>query len=218
MKAMFVHLSPKAFTECGRETARQGWVLLKDFWHGLFKQTYMRGTSLLLFSVTYLAVATNPHYATINLYQSPPNQGYLAGAGNYYVGATVTIATIPSNTTYTFSHWSDGNTNATRNITVPRFGQSFTAYYNHIAPPPPPQVNLTNVPIWWIPEKVGSNITYKVTLVPGGTYLTTSTNYTFQNLTNGAGYTVWVNAFQNNLESVDSCVLSFTVGHSAACP
>jgi len=164
------------------------------------------------------ALATNPHYATINLAQSPPGQGYLSGAGNYYVGSTVTIATIPSNTTYTFSHWTDGNTNATRNIVVPRFGQTFTAYYNHIPPPPPPVVTTTNVFIYWDIHNVATNLSYKVTVVPGQTYFVNTTNMTLRGLTNGAGYTVWVNTIQNGLESADSCVLSFTVGQPANCP
>ena len=53
----------------------------------------------------------------INVIVSPAGGGSVTGSGKYEVGETVSITATPS-AGYSFAQWNDGNTNATRTITV----------------------------------------------------------------------------------------------------
>ena len=64
----------------------------------------------------YFAANTQQQY-TITVLSSNNNWGSVEGSGTYNAGATVTIRAIPNNGYY-FLQWNDGNTNATRTITV----------------------------------------------------------------------------------------------------
>lgn len=54
---------------------------------------------------------------TISLNASPANGGTVSGAGSYDAGSTANISATAASG-YTFSKWSDGNTSASRTITV----------------------------------------------------------------------------------------------------
>lgn len=54
---------------------------------------------------------------TLTLTSNNTSWGSVTGAGSYPIGSNVTINAIPS-TNYRFVSWSDGNTSATRNITL----------------------------------------------------------------------------------------------------
>ena len=54
---------------------------------------------------------------TLSLTASPAEGGSVSGAGTYEAGASVSIQAT-ANTGYTFTRWSDGDTNASRSVTV----------------------------------------------------------------------------------------------------
>ncbi len=161
-------------------------------------------------------LAGNPHYATIRLAQTPANMGYLSGAGNYYVGSTITIATQPFNALYQFHWWSDGNTNATRQIRVPKGGQTFTASYVLIPQPPP--IVYTNSLLSW--SETVEGYVYRLTWVPGTNMLTLGTNFMITNLVDGQKYSAWVQASATNgLWSFNSCTNNWVAGGGpTTCP
>lgn len=56
-------------------------------------------------------------YFNLSLLVNPNGGGQVSGAGRYVDGAQVPVSAVP-NQGYVFSRWSDGNTNANRNITI----------------------------------------------------------------------------------------------------
>ena len=69
---------------------------------------------------------------TISTSVTPSGSGSVTGGGSYAPGTSVTlVATAASG--YTFQSWNDGNTNATRSITVGNSNASYTATFveNH---------------------------------------------------------------------------------------
>ena len=58
-----------------------------------------------------------PEKKTLTLSASPANGGSVSGGGQYDQGATANITATPANG-FTFTRWSDGNTNASRSVTV----------------------------------------------------------------------------------------------------
>ncbi|MCQ2262626.1 MAG: hypothetical protein MJZ42_05665 [Bacteroidales bacterium] len=78
-----------------------------------------------------------PTRRTLTLSVTPANGGNTTGAGQYDEGATATITAIPASG-YTFNKWSDGNTNASRTITV-NSDMTLTAMFNVSTPPVEPE-------------------------------------------------------------------------------
>ena len=66
--------------------------------------------------------------ALLTVSASPTNGGSVSGSGTYVVGTNVQITAVASNG-WTFTGWSDANTNATRNITVPAFNPTYIANF-----------------------------------------------------------------------------------------
>lgn len=64
----------------------------------------------------------------INAVASPSGGGVVTGSGSYTEGTSVTL-TATANEGYQFVKWSDGNTNATRTITVGSVSQTYTAEF-----------------------------------------------------------------------------------------
>lgn len=60
---------------------------------------------------------SEPTKATITLNVSPSGGGTVSGGGSYDIGSTVSISAVAASG-YTFVRWNDGNTNATRNVSV----------------------------------------------------------------------------------------------------
>lgn len=56
-------------------------------------------------------------YYNLSLLVNPAGGGQVSGAGRYVEGTQVPVSAVP-NQGFTFSRWSDGNTNANRNITI----------------------------------------------------------------------------------------------------
>lgn len=73
-----------------------------------------------------------PARRTLTLIASPTNGGNTIGAGQYDEGATATITAVPASG-FTFSRWSDGNTNASRTVTV-NGNMTLTAIFNSSNP------------------------------------------------------------------------------------
>lgn len=71
-------------------------------------------------------VESTPQY-TINVFSANQNMGSVSGGGTYTAGSTVTI-TATARSGYHFTRWSDGNTTASRTITVTG-NASYTAYF-----------------------------------------------------------------------------------------
>ena len=59
----------------------------------------------------------NPTMYTLTLAASPAEGGTVSGAGQYEAGTVASIQAT-ANSGYTFTRWSDGDTNATRSVTV----------------------------------------------------------------------------------------------------
>ena len=66
-------------------------------------------------------------YYTVTLNATPSSYGSVSGSGSYSAGSSVTITATPSSKCR-FDRWSDGNTSATRTITVNN-NVSLTAYF-----------------------------------------------------------------------------------------
>lgn len=65
---------------------------------------------------------------SINVVASPSGGGTTTGSGSYAEGSQVTISATPSSG-YSFVRWNDGNTNATRTITVGASAKIYTAIF-----------------------------------------------------------------------------------------
>lgn len=72
-------------------------------------------------------------FGTLSLVSEPPNGGTTTGSGTYAVGQTVTINAIPA-TNFTFAHWQDNNTSASRTVTVPGGSLLMTATFSTAGP------------------------------------------------------------------------------------
>ncbi len=59
--------------------------------------------------------------------------GTVSGSGSYYVGTEATLTATPR-ASYRFVRWNDGNTSASRTVTVPSSGASYTAYFDLALP------------------------------------------------------------------------------------
>ena len=69
-----------------------------------------------------------PAVVTLTVQSNLPNGGTVGGGGNYAIGISVQITATPNNG-WTFTGWSDGNSNNPRSITVPAGGASYTANF-----------------------------------------------------------------------------------------
>jgi len=67
--------------------------------------------------------------ATITMQASPSNGGTVGGGGTYPVGSQQQISASP-NSGWSFTSWSDGNTQNPRTITVPSGGATYTANFS----------------------------------------------------------------------------------------
>ena len=65
----------------------------------------------------------------INVVATPSGGGTVTGGGLYEEGTSVQITAV-ANTGYTFVSWSDGNTNATRTVTVGETSVTYTARFS----------------------------------------------------------------------------------------
>jgi len=79
-----------------------------------------------LTNITYTALYVP--VATIGVFANPANGGTVSGGGPQVVGASVQIIAT-ANSGWRFTSWSDGNTNATRMISVPAGGGTYTANF-----------------------------------------------------------------------------------------
>lgn len=75
---------------------------------------------------------------SITVVASPSGGGTTTGSGNYAEGSQVTISATPSSG-YLFVQWNDGNTNATRTITVGALAKTYTAIF---------EISGEMTPIW----------------------------------------------------------------------
>ncbi len=88
-------------------------------------------------SRSIIVPATNATYtanfaqvvASVTVLANPTNGGAVGGSGAYYAGSSVQIMATP-NPGWLFINWNDGNTNATRSITVPVAGITCTANFS----------------------------------------------------------------------------------------
>ena len=64
----------------------------------------------------------------ITVVASPAGGGIVSGGGMYMEGVEVLINAIP-NSGYIFDSWNDGNTSASRTITVGSTAQTYTALF-----------------------------------------------------------------------------------------
>lgn len=77
--------------------------------------------------------ACDPHI-TITALASPLEAGTIEGGGNYKSPSTITLTATPVENCYTFSHWDDGDTNATRTVVVTE-NKTYTAIFTPIDHP-----------------------------------------------------------------------------------
>lgn len=74
---------------------------------------------------------------------SPVSGGTVTGGGTYMQGDTATLTAVPSQG-FLFSHWSDGNTSTTRQVTVGSSSVTYTAYFAHTL-----EVTFDEIPGWY---------------------------------------------------------------------
>ena len=79
------------------------------------------------YTATFNEVGTTYYTVTANV--SPSGAGTVSGTGTYEAGSVI-VLTANANPGYTFDHWSDGNTQNPRSVTV-NSDLTFTAYFNH---------------------------------------------------------------------------------------
>jgi len=78
---------------------------------------------------TYTAnFQANGQTAAVTVLASPSNGGSVTGSGTFTVGSSQPITATP-NSGWTFTGWNDGNTQASRSITVPSSGTTCTASF-----------------------------------------------------------------------------------------
>jgi len=86
--------------------------------------TVVLGTTLMTATFTTNA----PVLGTINALANPSQGGTVTGTGSYPVGQSVTMTATP-NTGWRFTQWQDGNTSASRTVTVQQGTFNFTANF-----------------------------------------------------------------------------------------
>ena len=110
--------------------------------------------------------------STITVQPNPSSGGSVAGTGTYLVGTNVQIS-ASANPEWTFTGWSDGNTQTSRTITVPSGGATYTA--NFLAPPQPYTIatngNGTVSPASLNGRVLQAGKTYTVTAKPATGYV-----------------------------------------------
>ena len=79
--------------------------------------SYPNGSNLSGGNTTDNPGEENPTMYTLTLAASPAEGGTVSGAGQYEAGTAASIQAT-ANSGYTFTRWSDGDTNATRSVTV----------------------------------------------------------------------------------------------------
>ena len=94
---------------------------------------YADGVSVLNLTTTHGATVTlyarwTAGSATLTVNASPSNGGTVTGGGTFTVGSSRTITATP-NTGWRFTQWNDGNTSASRTVTVPAGGATYTATF-----------------------------------------------------------------------------------------
>ena len=109
--------------------------------------------------IKVVAASVTPTY-TLTVQSADPTMGTANGSGTYNSGTSVTISAIANNG-YHFTQWQDGNTNATRTVTVTA-NATYTAYFAANAPDTYTITVLSNNDAWG-------------TVSGGGTYTAGST-------------------------------------------
>ncbi len=106
-----------------------------------------------------------PNDYTINVYSSNDTLGSVTGTGTYPYGTTATITATPA-ANCIFVEWTDGDTNAVRNVTVTG-NASYTATFQRI-----PQYNVTT---HVVPDETMGTVTGAGTYYEGETVTLTAT-------------------------------------------
>lgn len=142
---------------------------------------------------------------TITVLASPVSGGSVSGGGSYTSGQSVTI-TANAASGYTFQSWNDGNTNATRTITVSGNATYTATFAANQAPSSvtAPTIYIRDLAIIMTAES-GATIYYTI---DGSTPTSSSTQYTGA-FTNGSNCTVKAIAVKNGASSSVSTA-SFT--------
>lgn len=126
-----------------------------------FSATVMRKYYVRLWEIIYEYIVPN-FTVTVSV---GSGEGTVSGAGTYDVGTSVTVKATP-NSGYRFVKWSDGNTSATRTVTIANGSQkafstplSYTAIFEAVTVPP----ELTSVAMTY-----GGNQISQTNKVPAG--------------------------------------------------
>jgi len=85
--------------------------------------------ALLLLACFCLVGAGTVCGATVGVRASPPTSGTVSGGGVFPTGSNILISATAFSPGWKFMAWNDGNTNATRTITVPAAGVTNTAIF-----------------------------------------------------------------------------------------
>ena len=82
------------------------------------------------FTLTQAGAPALPQTATINVVASPLSAGTGSGGGTYLIGSAQSIAASATHG-WTFTGWSDGNSDNPRTINVPAAGATYTANFTN---------------------------------------------------------------------------------------
>jgi len=142
-----------------------------------------------------------PPSVTLALLVNPSNGGTVNGGGTYTVGSQPEIS-ASANTGWTFTGWSDGNTQNPRTVTIPSGGASYTADF---------QQSTATVTVLVNPSNSG-------TVNGGGTYASGSQPEISASANTGWTFTGWSDGNTQNprMITVPSGGASYTANFSAA--
>ena len=89
---------------------------------------HYNSTDVFLLTLDDISITESaPQQHTVTVVSANPTMGSVTGGGTYTDGTTITISATPF-AGYHFTQWNDGNTNATRSVTVVS-NATYTAYF-----------------------------------------------------------------------------------------
>ena len=98
------------------------------WWDGTASGLDFRNFGVSGATMTFEVNGWTPATALLTVLANPENGGRVSGGGTYQVGTNVTITATASNL-WRFTAWNDGNSNASRSVTVPDAGATYTATF-----------------------------------------------------------------------------------------
>lgn len=173
----------------------------------LYSQRYSRSTNTSTYPLEYYDTPLTITY-TVPAYTitvTAGSGGTVTGGGNYEAGSTATLTATP-NANYRFVQWSDGNTNATRTITVTG-NATYTATFARITYSV--TKNLTNVTLSNTASTVDQGSAYTSNVTAAAGYVLSSVTVTM------GGTDITSTAYSNGVINIGNVTGAIVITASA---